>query len=32
MNAQSLAVLVLLLGDPDKAGWQGALDDLRMVG
>ena len=28
MNAQSLAVLILLLGDPDKAGWQGVLTTL----
>ncbi|CAN5650341.1 CDP-diacylglycerol--glycerol-3-phosphate 3-phosphatidyltransferase [soil metagenome] len=28
MNAQSLAVLILLLGDPDKAGWQGVLTTI----
>lgn len=28
MNAQSLAVLVLLLGDPGRGGWQGLLTDI----
>ncbi len=28
MNAQSLGVLILLLGDPDKVGWQGVMTSL----
>lgn len=28
MNAQSLAVFVLLLGDPDKGNWQGLMTDV----
>jgi CDP-diacylglycerol--glycerol-3-phosphate 3-phosphatidyltransferase len=28
MNAQSLAVLLLLLGAPGASGWQGAMSDL----
>lgn len=28
MNAQSLAVLVLLIGDPSKTGWQGIMTDI----
>jgi CDP-diacylglycerol--glycerol-3-phosphate 3-phosphatidyltransferase len=28
MNAQSLAVFVLLLGDPEKSGWQGVMTDV----
>jgi CDP-diacylglycerol--glycerol-3-phosphate 3-phosphatidyltransferase len=28
MNAQSLAVLILLIGDPDKSNWQGIASDI----
>jgi CDP-diacylglycerol---glycerol-3-phosphate 3-phosphatidyltransferase len=28
MNAQSLAVFILLLGDPDAGGWQGLMSQI----
>ena len=28
MNAQSIAVFILLLGDPDAGGWQGVVSDV----